>query len=174
MAFHDLREFLAVLEERGDLVRVKKEIQSGPEIYSIVWELNDRGGPAVLFESVKGHTIPIATNLFGSMDRFALSCGFPPGRSAREYRDLFVKALDKSTWRAPRVVPTGPCKDVIVQGADVDLTKLPILQWHPLDGGPYITIGNVITKDPKLGQNSGVYRMMVHDSTTTGVMCNVF
>src|SRR3990172_4191181 len=174
MAFRDLRKYLAAIEEMGQLVRVKKEIESGHEVFGLVWELNDGGGPAVVLESIKGHSMPIVANLFGSLERYALGCGFPRGLTLMQYRDLFVQALDRSKWQSPRLVPTGPCKEVILRGDDVDLTKIPILQWHPLDGGPYITATSVITRDSKLGLNIGMYRMMVHDKNTTGLMCNVF
>ena len=85
-----------------------------------------------------------------------------------------MERLGKTHWVKPRLVKSGPCKDVILTGEQVDLGKFPILQWHPEDGGPYITLPIVISKDVKFGVNASIYRMMVHDRKTTGIMCNIF
>ncbi|RJR43962.1 MAG: UbiD family decarboxylase [Desulfobacteraceae bacterium] len=172
--YTDLREYLADLENRRELVRVKEEITDGHEIFSLIWELNKKSGPAVILENVKGFDVPVVTNIFGTMNRFASSCGFPRGLSINEYRDLFLNRLDKSKWIPPRLVKSGPCKEVILSGKEVDLGKFPILQWHPDDGGAYITLPIVIAKDDKFGRNAGIYRMMVHDNRSTGIMCNIF
>jgi 4-hydroxy-3-polyprenylbenzoate decarboxylase len=172
--YRDLREFLDKLEKLGDLVKVKKTIEDGHEIFSIIWELNNIKGPAVLFEKVKGFDIPVVGNIFGTVDRFALACGFPQGRPVKEYRDLFRERLRKEHWAKPKTVDKGPCKEVILKGEEIDLTRFPILQWHPMDGGKYITMPIVITKDQKFGVNASFYRMMIHDKRTTGIMCNIF
>jgi 4-hydroxy-3-polyprenylbenzoate decarboxylase len=170
----DLREFLSELEKAGELVRIKEQISEGHEVFSIIWELNRKNGPAVILENVKGSRVPIVANIFGTLDRFAMACGFPRGLSVNEYRNLFVERLDKTKWREPRLVKSGPCKEVILKGKEVDLGRFPILRWHPDDGGPYITFPIVIAKDKKFGVNAAIYRMMVHDRKSTGVMCNVF
>lgn len=131
--YSDLREFLNDLEKRGELVRVKKEITGGHEVFSLIWELGKRKGPAVILENVKGYDVPIVTNIFGTLDRFAMACGFPLGLGVKEYRDLFTAQLDQSKWQKPKLVKTGPCKEVILKGNKVDLGKFPILQWtHPM------------------------------------------
>ena len=170
----DLRQFLEELEEFGDLVRVKKEIGDGSEIYSILWELNTKGGPAVIFENVKGYDIPIVANIFGTWDRFGMACGFSRGKTKREYRDLFIECMDKKNWKPPKLVKSGPCKEIIIKGEDIDLRKFPIFQWHPKDGGAYITLPAVITKDSKFGVNVSIYRMMLHSKDLTGIMCQIF
>lgn len=172
--FDDLRSFLKTLEEKGDLVRVKEPIDDGHEIFSILWRLTETGGPAVIFENIVGHDIPIVSNIFGTLDRFALACGFPEGKSEKVYRDLFLECLDKSKWVDPKIVNTGPCKEVVLKGNDVDLNRMPILQWHPDDGGPYTTLPIVITEDDKFGVNASIYRMMTHGKNSTGMMCNIF
>jgi 4-hydroxy-3-polyprenylbenzoate decarboxylase len=172
--YSDLREFLKELEKIGELIRIKDEVTDGHEVFSIIWELNRKRGPAVILENMKGSDIPIVTNIFGTLDRFAMACGFPRGRTIREYRDLFMERLGKNNWAKPKRVKTGPCKEVILTGKQVDLGKFPILQWHPDDGGPYITLPVVITKDKKFGVNASIYRMMVHDRKTTGIMCDIF
>lgn len=170
----DLREFLNELERMGELVRIREEIADGHEVFSIIWELNRKRGPAIILENIKGYDIPIVANIFGTLDRFAMACGFPRGLTIRQYRDLFMKRLKKTNWAKPRLVNSGPCKEIILTGEQVDLGKFPILQWHPDDGGPYITLPIVISKDKKFGLNASIYRMMVHDRKTTGIMCNIF
>ena len=172
--YPDLREFLHELETMGELVRIKEEIADGHEVFSIIWELNKKNGPAVVFENVRGFTIPIVANIFGTLDRFAMACGFPRSLTVRQYRDLFTERLDKSSWAEPTLVKSGPCKEVILTGEQVDLGKFPILKWHPDDGGPYITLPIIISRDKKFGVNASIYRMMVHDRKTTGLMCNIF
>lgn len=170
----DLREFLDALEKEGELARVREEINEGHEIFSIIWELNRKKGPAIRLDNVKGFDVPVVSNIFGTLDRFAMACGFPRGLTIRQYRDLFLDRLEKKNWIKPRLVNSGPCKEIILKGEKVDLGKFPILQWHPNDGGPYITLPVVISKDKQFGTNASIYRMMVHDRRTTGVMCNIF
>jgi 4-hydroxy-3-polyprenylbenzoate decarboxylase len=169
-----LRDFMTVLEDRGDLVRVSESINSGHEIFSILWRLTEVQGPAVVFENVDGKGIPIVGNLFGTLDRFALACGFEPGLDIYEYRDLFLERLKVESWSKPHQVDHAPCQDVVLRGSDIDLSTFPILQWHPDDGGPYITLPIVITEDRHFGVNASIYRMMVHTKNETGMMCNIF
>jgi 4-hydroxy-3-polyprenylbenzoate decarboxylase len=172
---NDMREFLDLLESRGDLTRVRRPIEEGHEIFSILWRLTEMGGgPAVVFENVAGGNIPVVGNLFGTLDRFALACGFQPGETIDAYRDLFLEKMNPDGWKKPVEVNSAPCQDVVLTGKDVDLYKLPILKWHPDDGGPYITMPLVIAEDPKWGVNASIYRMMVHSKNETGLMCNIF
>ncbi len=171
----DLRAFLGRLEKRDDLARVKTPINDPHEIYSILWRLNDINGPAVVFENYQGNSIPAVANVVGTMDRFALACGFEPGKTDSELMHLFLKRFeDKSQWAQPVLVHEAPCQEVVIEGDDVNLFDLPIMKLHPDDGGPYITLPHVIMKDPKFGYNCGLYRMMVHDKNTANVMCNMF
>lgn len=168
MAYQDLREFLAHLEEVGELKRVKKEVD-GQEIFPIVWELCERKGPAVLFENIKGQQYPVLAQTFGTLDRWALACGFPTGKTFKEYQKLFTETQNPSKWQKPVLVEEGPCQEVVMTGEEVDLNKLPILQWHPNDAAPYITMGICFIKDPDFGLNLGIYRMMMIDKKTTGI-----
>lgn len=118
--------------------------------------------------------MPMVTNLIGTMDRFAMACGFPRGESVQQYEKRFLECLNHKNWRKPKLVETGPVKEVILKGEDVDLNKLPIFRWNSGDGGAYITQPVVITKDERFGSNAGIYRMMVHDRNHTGLMCNIF
>lgn len=178
MAYRDLREFLSVLENRGELVRIPKELESGYEISALTWELADRLGPAVYFKA-KGYDIPLVMNVHGTMERNCLGLGLEPKKTFKEnflaIRNRVAELLeDKSRWLKPVIVDQAPCQEVVLTGNEVNLFKLPVFKWSPLDGGPYITMTNVITKDPinsKFGQNTGMYRVMIHDERTTGIMC---
>ena len=175
MGYASMREFLQALEDSGELVRVRREIESPHEVFTIIWELAQRDdGPAAVLERVRGSQMPIAINLIGTLDRFAMACGFPRGLTPRELRDRYIEALQPRNWQQPRLVADAPCQEVVLTDDQVDLTRLPIFKWHPSDGGAYITLGTVITRDEKWGYNAAVYRMMLHDRRTTGVMCNIF
>ena len=170
MPYKDLRQFLNELEKRGELVRVKKELENGYEVFNILWRLNDTRGPAFMAK-IKGYDVPLVSNLFGTLDRWALACGLPLGKTQIEYRDIFAEKMDETKWVEPKLVSTAPCKEVILKGDDVDLFKFPILKWHPYDGGAYITLPIVVTKDEKFGINAGIYRMMLLDKNKTTIMC---
>ncbi len=173
---NDLRDFLAQIEQRGDLVRVKEHITDGHELFTIMWELSKRANPpVVIFENVKDYKLPIVSNVFGSMNRFGMAGRFPENQSYKFYRDIFTKRLtEKDKWLKPVTVATGPVKEMIFKGEEVNLYDLPIMQWHPHDGGPYITLPVEVTHLSQYGTNLGVYRMMVHDKKSTGLMCNIF
>lgn len=170
MPFKDLREFLNELENRGELVRIKKELDDGYEVFNILWRLYDMQGPAFMAK-IKGYNIPLVSNLFGTLDRWALACNLPLGKTQMEYRDLFVEKMDETKWIEPKLVDTAPCQEVILEEDDVDLFKFPILKWHPSDGGAYITLPIVITEDERFGLNAGIYRMMLLSKNKTTIMC---
>jgi 4-hydroxy-3-polyprenylbenzoate decarboxylase len=179
MAFKDLREFLAKLEEIGQLIRLKNELEDGYEVSALGWELSDRGGgPAILFK-IKGYDTPVVANVQGTLQRNAIALGLEPAETIEKnfviLRNHMAQTLaTKEAWIEPEIVKKGPCQEVVLTGDEVNLKKLPILKWNPMDGGPYITLPNVITKDPlnpKFGRNNGMYRVMIHDERTTGIMC---
>ncbi len=174
MQDYSLRGFLGELERLGELVRIKEEVR-GEEIFAILWRLFDKKGPAVIFENVKGHSMPVVANVFGTLDRWAMACGFPRGKTPKEYRNMFFEKLErKDSWLKPQLVDTGPCKEIILRGDEARFSRLPIFKWHSQDAGPYITLPASITRDDKFGTNVGIYRMMVHDEKTSGIMCSVF
>jgi 4-hydroxy-3-polyprenylbenzoate decarboxylase len=165
-----IREFIELLDKKGQLLRVNRPV-SGKEAAAIIWELNERRGPAVWFKSVDGSKVPMVANLFGTLGRVALSLGLPEDSTPRAIRDYYASVLrEKEKWMKPVMVDTGPCKEVILRGEEVDLMKFPIIQWSPRDGGPYITANGTITKDPELGRNMGTYRVHVINKNTTGIM----
>jgi UbiD family decarboxylase len=152
----DLRQFLRVLESEGELHRVGTEVDAKHELGAICKLHNERPNtPALLFENVKGHKIPVVGQLLASDRRVALALGL----SQENVFDETVRRA--SNPLAPRSVPKGPCQEVVFEGADVDLTKLPICTNNPRDGGAYITAGHVIIRDPEYGNNLAIYRMML-------------
>ena len=152
----DLREFLKVLEEEHELQKIKIEVDPKHELGAICKIHNERpNSPALLFESVKGHTIPVVGQLLASDRRVALALGL-------SQENVFNETVQRaSNPIAPKLVSKGACQDIVFEGADVDLTKLPLCTNNPRDGGPYITAGHVIIKDPEYGLNLSIYRMML-------------
>lgn len=178
--FKDLRDYLRSLESKGWLKRIEKEIHRGDEIFCILWKLASMGrnDPALVFERVRGSSLPIVANIFGSdLKRWSFALGAEETMQVKELRDLVVKRLDtKEDWKKPvEVSPSdAPVKEVIKKGGSIDLYEFPILQWHPNDNGRYITYGLAITKDPEYGLNMGIYRMMLLDKDKTTIMCSPF
>ncbi len=179
MAFRDLREFLGKLEETGQLARISTELDDGYEVSALGWELSERGGgPAIIFK-IKGHDIPVVANVQGTLARNVLALGLEPKGSFKEdfltIRNAVAKALrEKDKWPKTKPVTSAPCQEVIEEGDKVNLYKFPILKWNKMDGGPYITLPNVITRDPinpEFGRNNGMYRVMLFDEKSTGIMC---
>lgn len=152
----DLKQFLKVLEREGELQRIQAPVDAKHEIGAVCKILNERpGSPAVLFENVKGAAIPVVGQLLFGDKRVAMALGL-------SQENVFDETVKRATHPIPpRLVSDGPCQEVVMEGQDVDLTKLPICTNNPDDGGPYITAGHVIIKDPEYGMNLGIYRMML-------------
>jgi 4-hydroxy-3-polyprenylbenzoate decarboxylase len=182
--YKDLREFISVLEGKGLLRRVSVEVDPVLEIAEINDRIVKRGGPAMLFEKVKGSFVPCVVNLFGSMQRMELALKVDDlnniGREILEFLEPEIptniveklKALPKLKRLAdfiPQNVKSGPCKEIIIKD-NPSLDSLPILKTWPEDGGRFITLPMVFTKDPVSGiRNCGMYRMQVYDQKTTGM-----
>jgi len=171
MAYRDLREWIAKLEQEKELARIKTEADWDLEIGAVARENMDRDGPALLFENIKDHKDTICKKLFTcSLSRFsriALMLGLP---KETPYRDLIQIWRERTKHPAkPLIVDTGPCKENVLKGDDVDLFQFPTPHWQKLDGGRYIgTFHGVVTKDPETGwANVGMYRQMIHDKSTT-------
>jgi 4-hydroxy-3-polyprenylbenzoate decarboxylase len=178
--YRDLRDFIALLEKQGELKRIKVEVDPYLEMTEIADRTLRKGGPALLFENPKGHSVPVLANLFGTPRRVALGMGEESVEALREVGKLlaFLKEPEppkgmKDAWEklpifkqvlhmAPKVVSGAPCQEVVLEGDEVDLSKLPIQTCWPGDAGPLITWGLVITKGPnKERQNLGIYRQQV-------------
>ena len=166
MPYKDLRQFIKRLEEEGELVRVKTEVDPAYEIGAILKKLSDRGGgPALIFENVKGHEVPLLCNLWGTTKRYAMCLETSPDKLP----DTWMSRIDGGPI-APVVVQSAPCKENILLGDQVDLDKFPFPVWNEKDGGRYLTTHLIISKDPHTGiRHVATYRMMVQDKRTTGV-----
>jgi 4-hydroxy-3-polyprenylbenzoate decarboxylase len=184
MAYADLREFVAALDKAGELRRIGAEVDPVLEITEVTDRVSKAGGPALLFERVKGASMPLLINAFGSAARMGLALDVPSLPAlAQHLQDLLdlrppqgllaklrlLPTLHELTSVFPKLVSDGPCKEVISREAP-SLAALPILQCWPGDGGRYITFPLVFTKDPETGtRNCGTYRMQVYDERTTGM-----
>jgi 4-hydroxy-3-polyprenylbenzoate decarboxylase len=191
MAYDDLRDWIKTLEKHGELKRIREEVSPELEITEITDRVSKAGGPALLFENVKGHPgHKVFINQFGSERRMALSLGVDKlDDIAERIRGLMnLKApegfLDKLkmlpqlgalTSAFPKTVAAkdAPCKQVI-RKENLDLNWFPILKCWPNDGGRFITLPCVVTRDPGRGggpgkRNVGMYRMQVYDGQTTGM-----
>ncbi|MDH7600525.1 MAG: menaquinone biosynthesis decarboxylase [Armatimonadota bacterium] len=185
MAYSDLRDFISKLESEGELVRIRHPVSPELEVTEITDRVVKSGGPALLFENVAGSSVPILTNQFGTMRRMALALGVEEiDTVAKEIESLLkteapgsflekLKALPKLARLAdafPKTVRTAPCQEVVKEGSDASLDCFPILKCWPGDGGRFITLPMVFTKDPETGRrNVGMYRMHVYDERTTGM-----
>ncbi len=202
--FDDVRGFIRYFEDTGDLVRVAREVDPHLEVNAILDRLARTGGPAVLFERVKGSSIPVFGNAFGTFQRLSRAFGCDDFRErveagsekilqalSGETRDLLLGLRAKGirtkiqklrkTFRSPEVIGSlrdlgkgktvfpvevgrshCPCKEVILGREEIDLNKFPLLKMWPQDGGRFITLPLVVTRDPETGDfNLGIYRMMM-------------
>jgi len=183
--FVDVNAFIAELDRRKELARVAAPVDPYLEIAAVI----DRackapaGGPALLFEQPSGHSMPVAANLYGSTSRICLALGVEKlDELAHEIEELttppmprgFMDALklmplvNRLTDLMPKTVKDAACQEVVKMDGGLD--ELPVLTTWPEDGGPFITLPLVITKDPETGmRNIGTYRMQVFDRRTTGM-----
>jgi 4-hydroxy-3-polyprenylbenzoate decarboxylase len=180
MKYDDLRDFLSQLEKQGELKRVAVEVDPCLEMTEICDRVLRAGGPAILFEKPKGHSIPVLANLFGTPRRVALGMGEDSVEALREVGKLLAYLKEpeppkglKDAWdklpmlrqvlnMTPKVVSSAPCQEVVWEGKDVDLARLPVQTCWPGDAGPLITWGLVVTRGPqRTRQNLGIYRQQV-------------
>jgi 4-hydroxy-3-polyprenylbenzoate decarboxylase len=180
MAYRDLREFIALLESRAQLKRVQAEVDPHLEMTELCDRVLRRSGPALLFERVKGHDMPVLANLFGTTERVALGMGRSEVGELRAVGELLAQLREpeapsglRDAWQklpllrqilamAPKHVTRAPCHENVLAGDAVDLGGLPIQTCWPGDAGPLITWGLVITRGPqRRRQNLGIYRMQV-------------
>lgn len=178
--FDDLPSFISALEKEGQLKRISVEVDPALEITEIVTRIVKSGGPALLFEKVKGSPYPLAINLFGSERRMEIALGRPPAEIGEELQraaENFFPPSAASLWRnrglllraakmAPRLVSGGPVMDVT---ETPDLDTLPVLTCWPKDGGRFFTLPLVITQNPAGKSNVGMYRLHTYDKSTTGL-----
>ncbi len=184
-----LREYIDKLEERGELQRITTKVDTRYEITEITDRISksEGGGKALLFENT-GTDYPVLMNMMGSDRRVAMALGVEDLCEISERIDNMLKGVmtpksslmdklrmlpllaDMAKWFPKKSSARGECQEIVWQGEDVDLTKLPILTSWPSDGGAFITLPMVCTKDPDTGTpNMGMYRMQVFDRCTTGM-----
>jgi 4-hydroxy-3-polyprenylbenzoate decarboxylase len=184
----DLRQFLIQLEQRGQLKRITAPVDPDLEIAEIANRLLLAGGPALLFENVKGSSMPLAINVLGTVERvcWAMNMEHPaeletlgeklallyqprPPKTISQAVDL-GKALFDVVKAKPMRDFLPPCQQVVLKGDEVDLTQLPLLRVYPGDADRVITLGLMITKDPENGiPNVGVYRLQLQSKNTMTV-----
>ena len=185
MSYRDLRDFLSQLEGAGELKRVRAEVDPRLEMTEVCNRVLKAGGPALLFEKPKGHVIPVLGNLFGTTRRVALAMGAEAGADPSEalrdigkllaflrepeppkgFRDVLERWIPigrQVMHMAPKEVSGAPCQQVVWEGNEVDLSRLPIQTCWPEDAGPLITWGLTVTRGPrKARQNLGIYRQQL-------------
>ncbi|MDH5484036.1 MAG: 4-hydroxy-3-polyprenylbenzoate decarboxylase [Gammaproteobacteria bacterium] len=180
MKYKDLRDFIGQLEDKGELKRISTEVDPYLEITEICDRTLRAGGPALLFENVKGHDVPVLANLFGTPKRVAMGMGEDSVEALHDVGTLlaFLKEPEppkgmKDAWEklpifkqvlnmAPKELSSEACQKVIIEKDDVDLARLPVQTCWPGDVAPLISWGLVITRGPnKERQNLGIYRQQV-------------
>ena len=180
MKYSDLRDFIAKLKQAGELSEVSPPVSPVLEMTELCDRTLRAGGPALLFKNPTGHSMPVLGNLFGTPKRVALGMGASDVGELRSIghllsalkepeppkglRDVMgLGSLVKSVWdMAPKELRAAPCQEIVWEGAEVDLSRLPIQHCWPGDIAPLITWGLVITKGPhKKRQNLGIYRQQV-------------
>ena len=181
MPFADLQEFVRFLEQKGQLKRVRAEVDPELEVTEITQRVLRDGGPALLFERPKGSSIPLVMNLFGTMDRVRAALGRDPAEigneliaAAQRVNPPSLKALWESRGLIKRALFTHPTKVSSAQSQQIveapDLSRLPVLKCWPGDAGRFITYGMVLTHHPRTRRrNLGLYRLQVFDNNKTGM-----
>ncbi len=180
MPYRDLRDFMAQLEAAGELRRIAAPVSPHLEMTALADRVLRAGGPALLFENPTGHRMPVLANLFGTPGRVARALGVAGLAEIRAFGEVLAQLKEpepprgvkdlwgrrdllKTLWSmAPSVVRRPPCQQIVWEGAEVDLARLPIQHCWPGDVAPLVTWGLTITRGPnKPRQNLGIYRQQV-------------
>ncbi|MGD2180166.1 UbiD family decarboxylase [Lusitaniella coriacea] len=184
----DLRGFIKLLEEKGQLRRINALVDSDLEIAEISNRMLQAGGPALLFENVKGASFPVAINLMGTVERICWAMNRENPQELEELgKKLAMLQQPKPPKKLSQAVDFGkvlfdvlkakpgrnffpPCHEVVIEGENLDLNTLPLIRPYPGDAGKIVTLGLVITKDVETGTpNVGVYRLQLQSPTTMTV-----
>jgi menaquinone biosynthesis decarboxylase len=181
MPFDDLQQFVRYLEQKGQLKRVRAQVDPELEVTEIAQRVMREGGPALLFENPKGSSTPLLMNLFGTMNRVKSALGRDPSeigdeliKNARSFNPGSLKSIWQSRTllrrglsARPKKVRSGICQEVV---ESPDLLRLPVLKCWPGDAGRFITYGMVLTQHPSTQRrNVGLYRLQVFGTDTTGM-----
>jgi 4-hydroxy-3-polyprenylbenzoate decarboxylase len=190
MAYTDLREFIEALERAGELLRIDAPVSTDLEIAEITDRASKSGdgaNKALLFTNVKGHSVPVLINAFGSMKRMCLALEVDKlddvaGRIKQLIKPRVPETFMEKLAMLPMLMEVGkfppklsnnpaPCQEVVITDPSQPmLDKLPIIKCWPADAGEFVTLGVVITRDPKTGiRNLGIYRLQKYDNNTTGM-----
>jgi 4-hydroxy-3-polyprenylbenzoate decarboxylase len=182
---NDLRDWIELLRAEGELAEITAEVDPHLEITEIADRTMKAGGPALLFRNVRGSSMPVLINQFGTERRMCLALGVASLEEVRErvagvfellqppkglgaVLDAAATGFRTLKDSKPRIVSDAPCQEVVVTEPDLD--ALPIMTCWPDDGGPFITLPSVITRDPVTGgRNVGMYRLQKHSRTTLGL-----
>lgn len=161
MVFKDFREYLQYLEKNKKLVEVKEPVDTRFDIAAGIRKTSDIDGPALLFENIKGHPgWRVAGGVYATQKLTALALGLPVDATEQQMVDRYLMCQNSTV--KPKVISTGPVKEIIIKGDDVDLSQLPVPTYSEKDGGPFLTAGIEIGKHPDLGfQNASIHRRMV-------------
>jgi len=184
MPYRDLPDFVAALEQGGDLRRITCEVDPALEMTEIVRRLQKSGGgPALLFEKPRGYSVPVLMNAFGTERRMAMALGvescdeiaqriqgllqFEPPKTLADKIAALPRLAELASF-TPKDVSKAPCQEVVEDNPS--FASLPIIKCWPQDGGPFITLPVVVTRSPRTGaRNVGMYRMQVYDERTAGM-----
>lgn len=159
MVWPDLRSYLAALDERGDLLRVEREVDWEYEAVALTRHTSDIEGPALLFDRVRDSAVPCLSGLFAAKRRVAWALGVAEDELDAVYREREGRAIAPTT-----VIGTPACQEVVLTGDDIDLFALPILRHYERDGGRYVTAGLQVGNDPGTGiRNVSIHRMLLLD-----------
>jgi 2,5-furandicarboxylate decarboxylase 1 len=159
MMQENFRQFLDRLRQTGELI----DLHQAVDIRHIA-TLVDQAKTALYFHNVIGYELPVVSGLIRTRERAMLALGCD---TYREIEDKLAQGISRPI--PPKYVKTSPSREVLLTGDDVDLYKLPIPMSSIFDGGPMITAGVVIARDPELGINSGIYRLIVKEKNLTGI-----
>jgi len=185
VAYKNLKHFIDTLEEAGELIRIREYVNPHLEITEITDRISKQYGPALLFENT-GYSFPLLINSMGTEKRMAMALGVDklddisaqietlfktftsPKNNFLDKLKLLPQLGEVASWMPKQISGKGACQEVIM--SDPDITKFPVLTCWPEDGGPFITLPVIQTKDPLTGiRNVGLYRMQVFDKVTTGM-----
>jgi len=167
----DLRNLIALLEEAGELKRIKAEVDWDLELSHIAKLSEEKNGPALLFENVRGYKIPVLTSVYTKTTRVAMALNMPSKSSIFEMAKQWIE-VNKKGGIPPTKVNEGPVLENRKTGADVDLASFPVPKYFPKDGGRFFgTAVYLVTKDPETGfVNLGTYRMEMLDKNSLGAL----
>ncbi len=174
MACHSIQELIKKLEDSGELCRIKERVEPELELSDITVHISKTHGPALLFEQVGDFSMPVLSNAFGSVQRICTAIGIDDLESKAATLHSLIKTKQGPDPSLPPIncvsPASAPCRQIVLEGKDVDLSLLPIPLCWPGDAAPAITLPAVFTRDPDTRRpNCGMYRMQIFDSTHTGM-----